>query len=65
MSFLGAVIIFTGIFSVVFLKQKLRYFHWAGIVTVMAGLIVVGMSDFLSDASSDVNMRNVIIGAFL
>ncbi|XP_003744054.1 solute carrier family 35 member F6 [Galendromus occidentalis] len=43
----GAVIIFTGIFSMVFLKAKLHRFKWLGIVLVLVGLIVVGVSDIL------------------
>ena len=38
----GAVIIFTGILSVIFLKRKLFLFHWVGMVVVLMGLALVG-----------------------
>jgi drug/metabolite transporter (DMT)-like permease len=34
-------------FSVLFLRKKLTWKHWLGIVTVVAGLAVVGISDIL------------------
>lgn len=38
----GALIIFTGIFSIIFLKKKLKLFHWIGMFLVTAGLVIVG-----------------------
>lgn len=40
----GSVIIFTGIFSVLFLKRKLRAYHWLGMILVLAGLFLVGIA---------------------
>lgn len=36
----GSIIVFTGILSVVFLKRKLKLFHWVGV-----SVVVVGTSD--------------------
>ena len=41
----GAVIIFTGLLSVAFLGNKLYLFHWTGMVTVVLGLVTVGLGD--------------------
>jgi len=61
----GSVIVFTGLLSVAFLNQKLRYFHWGGIVLVIVGLVTVGISDFLSKAGEDTNLNSVITGDLL
>lgn len=39
----GALIVFTGLLTVTFLRRRLKYFQWIGIFVVLAGLIVVGM----------------------
>ncbi len=38
----GSVVIFTGLFSVIFLKRKLGYHHYLGILLVMGGTAIVG-----------------------
>ena len=43
----GSVIIFTGILSIIFLKNKLKWFHWTGMVMVMFGLCMVGVGDYV------------------
>ena len=49
----GSVIIFTGLLSVAFLGSKLLLRHWIGMLLVIAGLVVVGVGDFiLSDHES-------------
>lgn len=45
--FRGAVIIFTGLFSMIFLKRKLYAYKWIGILIVLCGLAVVGAADML------------------
>ena len=42
----GSVIIFTGVFSVIILKAKLRLHHYLGIILVVSGLVSVGIGDF-------------------
>ena len=43
----GAVIIFTGLLSMIFLRKRLAVYRWVGIIFVIAGLAVVGVSDIL------------------
>ncbi|XP_042860156.1 solute carrier family 35 member F6-like isoform X2 [Penaeus japonicus] len=62
----GAVIIFTGLLSVAFLGRKLRYFQWLGILAIIAGLIVVGVSDFMSgDTEGEYTLNGIITGDLL
>lgn len=44
----GAVVIFTGILSVLFLKRKLYLYHWFGMVLVLAGLSLVGLASLIT-----------------
>nr|CAD7569462.1 unnamed protein product [Timema californicum] len=48
----GAVIVFVGIFSMLFLGRKLVAREWCGIVFVIFGLGLVGLSDILIPKSS-------------
>ncbi|XP_075915410.1 solute carrier family 35 member F6-like isoform X2 [Petromyzon marinus] len=43
----GAVVVFTGLLSVGFLGRRLTASHWSGIGLTIAGLIIVGLADFL------------------
>ncbi|KAG9303144.1 hypothetical protein G9A89_005102 [Geosiphon pyriformis] len=43
----GAVVLFTGIFSVVFLKRTLLAYHWFSLFLVVLGVTIVGMSSIL------------------
>ena len=45
--FVGAVIIFTGILSVIFLRRRLEWFRWSGMILVIGGLVTVGLTDIL------------------
>jgi len=60
----GSVVIFTGIFSVLFLKRKLHAFHWLGMLVVLAGLACVGLASVLFADKSDAP-RNAILGDVL
>ena len=42
----GSVIIFTGVFSVIFLKAKLHLHHYLGIILVVSGLVSIGIGDY-------------------
>jgi len=44
----GAVIIFTGILSTIFLRRRLAWFKWTGMVFVIGGLVTVGVSDMMN-----------------
>jgi drug/metabolite transporter (DMT)-like permease len=48
----GAVVLFVGVFSVVFLKHRIRIYQWIGLLAVCSGVFVVGMSAALG-AHSD------------
>jgi len=48
----GSVVIFTGVFRVVFLKKKLAPHHWLGMFFVMAGTAVVGTTSLIPACSS-------------
>ena len=43
----GAVIIFTGILSVLILRRSLQWFRWLGMIFVIGGLVTVGLTDIL------------------
>lgn len=58
----GAVIIFTGLFSVTFLGRRLALSQWLGILVTIAGLVVVGLADLLSKHDSQHKLSEVITG---
>lgn len=43
----GAVVIFTGLFSYLFLNRRLRVYEWASLVMVVVGVGIVGLSSVL------------------
>eukprot|EP01116_Phalansterium_solitarium_P020793 TRINITY_DN6239_c0_g1_i1.p1 TRINITY_DN6239_c0_g1~~TRINITY_DN6239_c0_g1_i1.p1 ORF type:complete len:387 (-),score=75.99 TRINITY_DN6239_c0_g1_i1:706-1830(-) len=49
----GCSVIFTGLFSMIFLKQRLWAYHWAGMIIVMIGLAIVGLSSYLMHAAGN------------
>ncbi|XP_075940526.1 solute carrier family 35 member F6 [Anarhichas minor] len=62
----GAVIIFTGLLSVAFLQRRLVPSQWLGILTTILGLVIVGLSDFLSGHKDDSQkLSDVITGDLL
>lgn len=63
----GSVIVFVGILSVAFLNRTLVSREWAGILFIIIGLGVVGLSDFVSGdgAGSSYSRNNVITGDLL
>eukprot|EP01027_Heterolobosea_sp_BB2_P014025 GEZU01020184.1.p1 GENE.GEZU01020184.1~~GEZU01020184.1.p1 ORF type:complete len:383 (-),score=161.30 GEZU01020184.1:83-1231(-) len=61
----GMLVVFTAIFSVIFLKRRLMWRHWFGILFVVAGTALVGLSSVLySDGNSSASMpwRRTLIG---
>lgn len=40
----GALVLFVGLFSVIFLKRHLYLFHWAALFIVMMGVAIVGLA---------------------
>lgn len=61
----GAVIVFTGIFSIIFLKKKLLAWEWIGIGFVIAGLACVGASDVITMGNTDMNTNSILTGDLL
>ncbi|XP_014222950.1 solute carrier family 35 member F6 [Trichogramma pretiosum] len=61
----GAVIVFTGLLSVGFLNKKLILREWLGILFVILGLLLVGLSDFLTMSDQKVNKNGVLTGDLL
>ncbi len=57
----GAVIIFTGLLSVAFLGKKLKVYEWLGMFVVLAGLIMVGVTDLLEDKGGK-PLNNILTG---
>jgi len=57
----GAVIIFTGVLSVLFLKRKLSSFHWTGMMLILVGLALVGVASILQP-QDDANAPHPLSG---
>ena len=60
----GSVVVFTGIFSVVFLKRKLRMHHWVGMALVVVGTGIVGSQSLVCSSGITAN-SNAWIGNIL
>ncbi|KAI5754679.1 hypothetical protein M8J77_010627 [Diaphorina citri] len=62
----GSVIIFVALLSVAFLQRTISPREWCGIVLLMLGLTIVGVSDFASVSESDTkDVNSVITGDML
>lgn len=61
----GSVIIFTGILSVTFLNNKLKWFQWAGMVLVIIGLCVVGAGDYIFGGSEGYHDKGLVLAGDL
>jgi len=62
----GSVVVFTGILSILFLGRRLGAHHWAGMVLVMAGAFIVGLSSVLGHAEgSGMQPSNPFLGNLL
>lgn len=63
----GSVVIFTGILTVVFLRRKLKAFHWLGMFLVLVGTALVGASSMVcheagnADAPRNPTLGNILI----
>lgn len=44
----GALVLFVGLFSVLFLKRKLYLYHWLSLVVVVTGVALVGLAGAIS-----------------
>lgn len=63
----GAVIIFTALLSVAFLGRVIKKHMWVGMLTVIVGLLLVGLADivFGSKDSSKTDTNGIIAGDLL
>jgi len=60
----GAMLVFTAIFSVLFLKRKLTFHHYLSILLNIVGISLVGLANTLSER--DIAMRgNLVMGIVL
>ena len=62
--FLGAVIVFTGILSRIFLGRRLQAYRWVGIFFVLCGLVIVGLCDVLNQNNGGNNSTSTITHDF-
>ena len=53
----GAVILFTGVNSKIFLKQRLAWFRWLGMLFIIGGLAIIGAADFLQSDDASVRLQ--------
>lgn len=60
----GAVIVFTGILSMGFLERKLGSREWSGIFLVIIGLVIVGITDVLTE-DRNIGSNSIITGDLL
>ena len=57
----GALVLWVGIFSVLFLKRKLYLYQWLSLVTVMIGVSIVGLSgSLIKNATSADDVLNLL-----
>lgn len=61
----GSVIIFTGLLSVAFLGTRLKIHQWIGMVTVVVGLVLVGVGDVVFFKSTQHMERNTVLAGDL
>ena len=61
----GSVIIFTGILSVTFLGNKMKWYQWMGIFIVILGLTIVGTGDYVFFTSGEMSKGMVLAGDLL
>uniref|UniRef100_A0A8R1HPG2 TPT domain-containing protein n=1 Tax=Caenorhabditis japonica TaxID=281687 RepID=A0A8R1HPG2_CAEJA len=61
----GAVIIFTGLLSVGMLNATIKPFKWFGMLFVMLGLVIVGVTDIYYDSNPQDDKNAIITGNLL
>jgi len=57
----GSIIAFTGLFTVVFLKRKIKDYQWLGIVVVIAGVSLVGGASYIGSSSSSTSSAGLVM----
>ncbi|KAI9045763.1 putative nucleotide-sugar transporter [Aspergillus affinis] len=62
----GALVLFVGLFSVIFLRRKLYLYQWLSLCVVVLGVALVGLAGALFDNQEhDVTQENVVMNAAL
>ena len=61
----GAAIVFTGILSMGFLERRFGVREWSGIVFVITGLSLVGISDFIMKDDDSIDTNSILTGDLL
>jgi drug/metabolite transporter (DMT)-like permease len=57
----GALVLFVGVLSVIFLRRRLWLYQWISLVTVMAGVALVGLSgSMIKDTLKESPLGNVL-----
>lgn len=59
----GALVLWVGIFSVIFLRRTLHLFQWLSLVTVVLGVCVVGLSGTLVKSEPTANISHTLHGS--
>ncbi|KAJ5184783.1 Nucleotide-sugar transporter [Penicillium cf. griseofulvum] len=57
----GALVLFVGLFSVLFLRRRLHLYQWSALFIVVLGVAIVGLSGalFSGETGHDINQNNV------
>jgi len=59
----GALVLFVGVLSVVFLRRRLWLYQWCSLITVMAGVALVGLSgSLIKDTMKESPLGNILLG---
>ena len=61
----GAVMIFTGLLSVAFLRDRLRGRQWFGMMFVVVGLLVIGVGNALYGGDKGLDKTSQLTGDLL
>ncbi|KHJ94013.1 putative membrane protein [Oesophagostomum dentatum] len=61
----GALIVCTGLLSILFFKYRIPWFKWFGMLTVIIGLVVVGVTDVVYGDESKHTSSEIMIGNIL
>lgn len=57
--FVGSVIIFTALLSVAFNNRIIQPYMWLGMLLIICGLVLVGVSDIIFNMSSAVGNTDI------
>eukprot|EP00744_Colponema_vietnamica_P002069 GILI01003328.1.p2 GENE.GILI01003328.1~~GILI01003328.1.p2 ORF type:complete len:395 (-),score=108.98 GILI01003328.1:104-1288(-) len=61
----GFIVVFAGIFSILFLKRRLKLHQWVGIFLITFGIMVVGQSNVVHANITEENAPNPLLGNLL